>query len=89
MTETRHPVQESKPQVLVVGLGGLGGWVLELLARSGGVSSIVGADINEEWGRRKVYNVAAGAMLQGRYPRLEFVTMDLRNLDATAELILF
>ena len=79
--------QRRPPQVLVIGLGGLGGWVLELLARAGGVSSIVAADINEEWGRRKVYNVAAGAMLQGHYPHIEFAAMDLRNLDGSAETI--
>jgi len=76
-----------QPQVLIIGLGGVGSWALELLARTEGVSYIVGADINEEWGRRKVYNVAVGAMLQGYYPRLEFVRIDLRDVDATAETI--
>jgi hypothetical protein len=77
----------TRPQVLVVGLGGLGSWVLELLARSEGLSHIVGADISEEWGRRKVYNVAAAALLQGYTPRLEFVRMDLGDVDSTAETI--
>jgi hypothetical protein len=76
-----------RPQVLIVGLGGVGSWVLELLARTEGMAYVVGADLNEEWGRRKVYNVAAGAILQGHYRRLEFVRIDLRDLDATAETI--
>lgn len=76
-----------QPEVLVIGLGGVGSWVLELLARTEGISYVVGADFNEEWGRRKVYNVAAGAILQGYYPRLEFVKIDLRDVDATAEII--
>ena len=76
-----------QPQVLIVGLGGVGSWVLELLARTEGISYIVGADLNEEWGRRKVYNVAAGAIMQGYYPRLEFVRIDLQDVDATAETI--
>jgi len=79
--------QMNRPQVLVGGLGGLGGWVLELLARSEGISYLIGADLNEEWGRRKVANVAAGAILQGRYPRLEFAKMDLQDVDGCAEII--
>jgi hypothetical protein len=77
----------NQPQVLVVGLGGVGGWVLEFLARSEGISYVVGADLNEEWGRRKVYTAASGAILQGYYPRLEFVPIDLQDVDATAETI--
>jgi hypothetical protein len=74
-----------QPEVLIVGLGGVGSWVLEFLARSEGISYVVGADLNEEWGRRKVYSVTCGAILQGYYPRLEFVQIDLRDVDATAE----
>ena len=76
-----------QPEILVIGLGGVGSWVLELLARTEGISYVVGADFNEEWGRRKVYNVAAGAILQGYYPRLDFSPIDLRDVDATAETI--
>lgn len=77
----------NRPEVLVIGLGGVGSWTLELLARSAGISYLVGADFNEEWGRRKVYNVASGAVLQGHYARLEFVPLDLNNIGATAETI--
>ena len=76
-----------QPEVLIVGLGGVGSWVLELLARIEGISYIVGADFNEDWGRRKVNTVASGVVLQGYYPRLEFVKIDLRDADATAETI--
>ena len=41
----------NQPQILIVGLGGVGSWVLEFLARTEGISYIVGADLNEEWGR--------------------------------------
>ncbi len=77
----------TRPDVLLIGVGGVGGWVLEWLARTEGIARVVAADINEEWGRRKVYNVAAGAMLQGYYPHLEFVRLDLSDVDATAETI--
>jgi hypothetical protein len=76
-----------RPEILVVGLGGVGSWVLELLARNETVSYVVGADYNEEWGRRKVYNAAAGALLQGYSPRLEFTPIDLNNVEATAEIL--
>ncbi len=76
-----------QPEVLIVGLGGVGSWVLELLARVEGISYIVGADFNEDWGQRKVNTVASGLALQGYYPRLEFVKIDLRDVDATAETI--
>jgi hypothetical protein len=75
------------PQVLVIGLGGLGSWVLELLARTEGISHVVGADFHEDWGKNKVHTVASGAVLQGYYPHLEFVRVDLRDVDATAETI--
>jgi hypothetical protein len=76
-----------QPQALIVGLGGIGGWMLEFLARSAGISYIVGADLNEEWGRRQVYNTRSGAMLQGYYPRVEFTQIDMQDVDATAETI--
>jgi hypothetical protein len=76
-----------RPDVLIIGLGGVGSWVMELLARTDGIAYVVGADVNEEWGRQKVFNVAAGAILQEHYPRLEFVCIDLRDVEATAETI--
>jgi hypothetical protein len=75
------------PQVLIIGLGGVGGWALELLARTPGISRIVGADINEDWGRKRMCTAEAGVVLQGIPPALEFVKMDLHNIDATAEII--
>jgi hypothetical protein len=76
-----------QPQILVIGLGGVGSWLLELLARTEGISYIVGADLDEDWGRSKVYTVASGVALQGYYPHLEFVRIDLQDVDATAETI--
>lgn len=73
--------------VLIIGLGGIGGWMLELLARSGEVASIVGADVNAEWGRKRLRTAAAGAALQGHYPHLEFAELDLQQIDQTAATI--
>ena len=76
-----------RPQVLIIGLGGVGSWILELLARTEGISRVVGADYNEEWGRKRLYTAASGVVLQGYYPDLEFVRIDLQDVNATAETI--
>ena len=38
-----------KETIMVVGVGELGGIVLEFLARTAGICDIVAADINEDW----------------------------------------
>lgn len=73
--------------VMIFGLGDLGGWVLELLARCEGISKIVTCDNREDWGVRKTHVAAMGAILQGKYKTFEFHKCDARNIDATAELI--
>lgn len=76
-----------QPQILIIGLGGVGSWILELLGRAEGISHVAGADFNEDWGRRRVYTTASGMALEGYYPRLDFVRIDLRDIGATAEVI--
>jgi hypothetical protein len=76
-----------RPQALIIGLGGVGSWILELLARTEGISRVVGADYNEDWGRKRLHTAAAGVILQGYYPDLEFVRIDLQDVDGTAETI--
>ncbi len=73
--------------VMIVGLGDLGGWVLEILARSQGVKRIVTTDIREEWGQAKTMTAAVGASQQGYNRRLEFHKLDVTDVDRTAELI--
>jgi hypothetical protein len=73
--------------VLITGLGDLGGWVLELLARCNGVTRIVTTDVREDWGYSKTMTAACGAGQMGYNKRLEFHKLDLYNIDATAELI--
>lgn len=75
------------PDVLLIGLGGVGSYVLEFLGRSETISHVVAADYNEDWGRRKVYTTRSGLAHQGRYPRLEFVRLDLNDVSRTAHLI--
>ena len=73
--------------VMIVGLGDLGGWVLEFLARSEGVSTIITADIREDYGIRKTNCAAVGAGQMGYYKRFEFHKLDVNDIDATTELL--
>ena len=73
--------------VMIVGLGDLGGWVLEFLSRCHCVSRIVTADVREDWGYAKTMTAAVGASQQGFNKRLEFYQLDVCDLDRTAELL--
>lgn len=74
-------------KVLMVGLGSLGGHVLEFLARTPGIKSIVAADYNEDWGVRKVNNAQLGAATQGYYPHMKFRKIDLNDIEEAADIL--
>ena len=76
-----------KESILIFGLGDLGGYVLEFLARTPNVPKIVTADINEDWGVRKTNSAIAGASQFEIYPDIEFVKADAFNIDGTAALL--
>jgi len=71
--------------IMIIGLGEVGGKALELLARKPGISHIVGADVNETYGNQKINNAIFGAQLEGFYPNIHFVKVDLRDIDKTSE----
>jgi len=71
----------------MIGLGSLGGHVLEFLARTPGIDSIVAADVNEDWGIRKTNNAILGAANMGFYPNIQFHKINLNDVDGTAETI--
>jgi len=73
--------------VVIIGLGDLGGWVLEFLVRCQGVHRIVTTDMREDWGKSKTMTAAVGASQQGYNKRLEFHKLDLYDIDRTAELL--
>jgi len=77
----------SKDSVMIVGLGDLGGYVLEFLARVPNIPRIVTADINEDWGLRKTNGTMIGASQCGFYPSIEFIHLDAFDIDRTAELL--
>jgi hypothetical protein len=77
----------ARSTIMMVGLGDLGGHVLEMLVRAPGSRRIIAADVNEEWGYRKTNIAAFGAAQMGHYPQLEFTKIDLFNVEQTAETI--
>ncbi len=77
----------AKNTIMIVGLGDLGGYVLEFLARTPNISKIVTADINEDWGNRKTNSALIGASQFGFYPDIEFVKLDAFDIDQTAKVL--
>lgn len=73
--------------VLVTGIGVVGEWVVEFLARSSGVRAVTAADVNRRRGEAVVWRAAVGALHEGHANALSFREIDLRNVDATATLI--
>jgi hypothetical protein len=77
----------SKDAVLIAGLGDLGGYVLEFLARVPNIPRIVTADYNEDWGARKTNSAIIGAAQLGLYPKIEFIHLDAFDIDRTANVL--
>ncbi|MGD2186216.1 MAG: hypothetical protein PVI71_08815 [Desulfobacterales bacterium] len=77
----------ARSTIMVIGIGDLGGHVLELLVRAPGSRRIITADVNEDWAYRKTNIAAFGAAQLGHYPEMQFVKVDLYNIDRTSELI--
>jgi hypothetical protein len=73
--------------VAIIGVGDLGGWVLEFLARSRGVAKILVCDLNETWGKAKVNCALIGAAFFDRYPEITFEKMDLHHIEQSAEIL--
>jgi hypothetical protein len=72
---------------MIMGLGDLGGHVLELLARIPHIPPIVTGDINEDWGYRKTNSAIAGASQFGLYPNIEFISVDVFDIAGTARIL--
>jgi len=77
----------ARTNIMMIGMGDLGGHVLEMLVRAPGARRIITADINEDWGYRKTNIAAFGASQLGLYPELEFTKIDLYNVEQSAEII--
>ncbi len=71
-------------KIMIIGLGGIGNYALEFLARTQGIDSIFTADIEKEVGQSKTHNAMLGAAQMGFYPNIEFIHLDLNNIERTA-----
>lgn len=77
-----------QPTILILGLGELGGLMLELLARLPGMRPrLVGADVNEDTGRRKVNSAIQGALLWQGATDIAFEKCDMADVDRLTEII--
>ena len=76
-----------KPTVMLIGLGHLGGVVLELLARAEIAGRIVACSRDRERGEARCRLARLGAMAQGFSPRIDHVAIDLEDTGRTAETI--
>ena len=73
--------------VMVFGLGDVGAWVLEFLARSEGVDTIVTADVREDWGRYRTEMAAIGATMNGHRKAFKFHVVDLQDVDQATRVL--
>jgi hypothetical protein len=77
----------SRRTIMMIGLGDLGGHVLEMLARTPGNRRIITADIDEDRAYRKTNIAIYGASQMGFYPDIEYTKIDLNNISQSAEII--
>ena len=76
-----------KEKIMLIGIGELGGIVLEYICRIPGICDIVTADANEDWGFRKTNSAILGATYMGLCPSIEFHHIDLFNIEKSAEML--
>lgn len=77
----------ARSSIMMIGMGDLGGHVLEMLVRAPGTRRIITADVNEDLAYRKTNIAVFGASQLGHYPEVEFTKIDLYNIEQTAEII--
>ena len=73
--------------LMVVGLGNVGSWAVEMLVRTPGLEKITTADINEYYASRRTKAALLGASHLGYYPEVDFKRIDLMNIEQTAEIL--
>ncbi len=76
-----------REKIMLIGIGELGGIVLEYICRVPNICEIVVADSNADWGFRKTNSAIEGASYMGLYPSIKFHHIDLRNIEQTAEIL--
>lgn len=74
-------------KIMIIGLGDIGEHILEILVRTSGISKIIGVDINEDAALRRIYSARSGGAHLGFYPKIEFMKLDLNDIDQTENLL--
>lgn len=80
-------MNKTRDTLMIIGLGKLGGISLEILARVPNICKIVAADLDEDYGSRKINTSMMGASYANLYPDINFKKIDLNNIEETAEII--
>lgn len=75
------------PTILIVGLGHLGGVILEFLAREDWVGRIVACSRRRDRGEARCNVARLGAVAQGLSPRIEFLKTDVSDTHRFAEAV--
>ncbi|QBD74513.1 hypothetical protein EPA93_00275 [Ktedonosporobacter rubrisoli] len=76
-----------KPTVMLIGLGGLGSVLLELLVREKGIGRLLVAGRRIEQGQARCNLARLGALAQGYAPEVRFVELDLQRPEMVAEIL--
>jgi len=74
-------------KIMIIGVGDLGFHILQFLARTPGISSVVAADVDETRGEAMAYDAVFGSSFLGYYPEIEFRRVDLYDVKGTAEVL--
>jgi hypothetical protein len=83
----REEIIMKRNSIIIFGLGELGGYTLEFLARVPNIPKIVAVDVREDWGVRKTNGAIVGASQFGLYPDIHFVNLDIFDVDKTTKLL--
>ena len=76
-----------REKIMLVGVGELGGIILEYLCRVPNICEIITTDSNADWGLRKTNSAIEGASYAGLYPSITFYPVNVLEIEKTAELI--
>jgi len=82
-----RPVAPEQLTLLLVGLGDLGGVILELLAKQEWLDRIVVGSVDGDAAAARCNLAQLGAIAQGYWPTISFIPLDLRDTDRVAEVV--
>ena len=74
----------SEKRVMIIGIGRVGNFALEFLVRTNAIDRVIVADSDKKTGLSRTHAAIYGAAQMGYYPNVEFVHLDLNNIEETA-----